>query len=151
MKFFRLSATLTATVLSLMPGFYTCVIASEPDYLCFFTTSSGEVVDLSKSLCTSKKSNPEDAANKDKEFVEAYKQQALEYPDVRDNLLASMQQSPEANIEQAKTICNQLKGGLSLDEIKEAQNEDELETASLVSTNIINDLATKYYCPEMNN
>jgi hypothetical protein len=152
MKFIRLSATITATVLSLMSGFHTRAIATEPDYICFMTTSSGQVLDLSDSLCHSKKSQLKDANNPDQAFIEAYKHQAMRYPAVSDNLLASIQESPEEDIRQAKSICSDLRSGVSLDEIKQAQSEENNDDrASTVNATIINNLAAKYYCPEINN
>jgi hypothetical protein len=145
MKFRRLSATLTATVISLIPGFYARAIATEPNYLCFFTTSGGEVVDLSDSICHSKKSKA------DKAFIEAYKSQAMKHPDVRDNLIANIESSSEDDIEQAKGICKDLRAGLTLDEIQEDQTGENSEQASVVKANIISDLATQYYCPDMSN
>jgi len=152
MKFVRVSATITATVLSLVSGFHTRAIATEPDYICFMTTSSGQVLDLSGSLCHSKTSQLKDANNPDQAFIEAYKHQAMRYPAVSDNLLASIQKSPEEDIQQAKSICSNLRSGLSLDEIKESQSqENNDDRVSTINATIINDLATKYYCPEMNN
>lgn len=151
MKFFHLSATITATAFYLMPGFHSSAIASEPDYLCFFTSSSGKVIDLTKSFCAAAKPKVEDGDNKDKAFIEAYKQQVSAYPEVRDNLLASMEQSPQTNIEQAKSVCNQLKAGLSFEDIQKTQTEEDSEPANIVNANIIDDLAIKYYCPEMSN
>lgn len=150
MKFCRLSAAITATVISLIPGLHMSAIASEPDYLCFFTTNRGEVVDLSNSICHSKKSKFADGAS-DKAFIEEYKSLAMKYPDVRDNLIARIQSSPEENIEQAKTICTDLKAGLTLDEIQQDQAAENIERASAVKANIISGLATKYYCPDMSN
>jgi len=147
MKFLRLSATLSAAVISLLPGFPAA--AQEPDYLCFITTPSGQVLDLSESLCGSKKSKSEVAANSDQAFVEDYTRSVMAYPDVRDSLLATIQQSPDLNIRQAKNICDQLKSGISLEAIKIKQSEEIVEQAGIVNATITNNLATKYYCPEL--
>lgn len=149
MNFRRLSAAVTATIITLIPG-YSNVQAAEPDYLCFLTTNSGEVVDLSESLCHSKKSKL-GGAKTDKEFIEEYKSRAMKYPDVRDNLIASIENSPESDIERAKGVCTDLKAGLSLDEIQEDQGEENAGKAGMVKSNIITNLASKYYCPEMSN
>jgi hypothetical protein len=63
MKFLRLSAAISTIVLSLVPCFHTSANALEPDYPCFMTTPSGKVLDLSESLCGTKKSAPEVSAN----------------------------------------------------------------------------------------
>lgn len=150
MKFRRLSATVTATVVSLIPGFYARAIAAEPNYLCFLTTNRGEVVDLSDSICHSKKSKAGDDKS-DKAFIEAYKSQAMNHPDVRDNLIANIESSSEDDIEQAKAICTDLRAGLTLDEIQQDRAEENIERASVVKANIISKLATQYYCPDMSN
>ncbi len=149
MKFRRISATITVTVICLISGLQEGAIAAEPDYLCFLATNRGEVVDLSDSICHSKKSKLGNGTS-DKAFIEEYKYQAMGYPDVRDNLIAGIQSSPEKNIEQAKAICNDLKSGLTLDEIQQDQGAENTERASVVKANIISALATKYYCPEVN-
>lgn len=147
MKFLCMNAV-TTTVISLICGFHATAIAVEPDYLCFITSPSGEVLDLSESLCGSKKSQPK-VANSDRAFVEAYKRQVMKYPAVRDELLASIKKSPEGNIRQARSVCDALKAGLSLNEIAVNQAEDSDDRASMVNASIINDLATEYYCPRI--
>lgn len=149
MQFVRLSAIITASVISLISGFHPRAIATDPDYLCFLTTNSGEVVNLSESLCGSKTSKFGSA--KDQKFVDAYKNLAMKYPDVRDNLIGNIQRSPEENIQQAKSVCNDLQSGLSLDEIAEDRAEEQTERVGSINVGIINNLATKYYCPEFNN
>ena len=150
MKFHRLSATVTAAIIFLIPGLCDRAGSVDPDYLCFFTTNSGEVVDLSESICHSKKSK-QGGAKTDKAFIEEYKTRAMKHPDVRDNLLAQIQNSPESDIERAKSVCTDLKAGLTLDEIQEDQAEENVGRAGIVKASIINNLATKYYCPEMSN
>lgn len=143
---FRLNATIAAAAISLVSGFQFQAFASEPDYFCFVTTGAGEVLDLSQSLCADKATKPSLAAL-DKAFVEAYKSQAMTHADVRDNLLAKIQQSPEANIAEAKGVCNDLEAGISLEEIQEAQSEEHEAKADEVNSEIVNQLATRYYCP----
>jgi hypothetical protein len=146
MKSFRLNATIAAATISLVSGFQFQAFAFEPDYLCFVTTGAGEVLDLSQSLCTNK-SATSSIATLDKAFIEAYKNQAMQYADVRDNLLAKIQQSPEANIAAAKGVCNDLEAGISLEEIQEHQSEGHEAKADEVNSEIVNRLATQYYCP----
>ena len=148
---FLLNATLSAAVIAVplstgaiaQRGF---AATQNSDYICFMTTPSGKVVDLSKSMCANKTDQPDVIANSDEAFIEAYKQNAMGYPDVSDNLLANLQQSPEVSITQAKKICNDLKAGMSFEEIKNQQAEQTVERASFVNATIINNLATKYYC-----
>lgn len=150
MKFLQLSATITVTMISLIPGFNFRANAIEPDYPCFFTTQTGEVLDLSESVCHFRKSSTSDP-QKDEAFIEAFKSQVMKYPDLRDNLLASVQRSPEENIKRAKSVCNDLKAGFSLDEIEEDQVDESLGRVGKIKVSIINKLATKYYCPDAAN
>jgi hypothetical protein len=151
MKLLRLGTALSAAVLSFVPSFQASANLQVPDYLCFMTTQSGEVVNLSESLCKSNKSASEDSANSDQAFIEDYKSNLMNYPDVRDNLLASAEQSPDLTISQAKNVCNDLQSGLSLEEIQQMQADEIVERAGMVSSAIVNSLAPKYYCPEWNN
>lgn len=150
MKFLRLSAVLAATVISFIPGLPKGAIAQEADYPCFMTTKSGQVIDLSESVCKLKKSAPVVTAvvNNDQAFMEDYKRTVMNYPDVRDKLLARAETSPEQGINEAKSVCNELKAGLALDEIKQTQASETIEKASIFNVSVISSLATKYYCPE---
>lgn len=150
MKIFHLSATVTAAAIALISGFSTGAIAREPDHLCFISTTSGEILDLSESLCGSKKTKFAKAAKTDQAFIDEYKRQALKYPAVRDNLLSSITSAPEDNIRQAKSVCQGLDEGLTLDEIAQEQAREN-NKAKIANAAIINDLAIKYYCPGMNN
>ncbi len=148
MKFLRLSAVLSATVISL--PIHAGAIAQEADYACFMTTHSGRVIDLSESVCKLKKSAPVVTAivNNDQAFTEDYKRTVMSYPDVRDKLLAKAEKSPEQSISEAKSVCNELKAGLSLDEIQQNQASETFERASIFNVSVISSLATKHYCPE---
>lgn len=86
-------------------------------------------------------------ASSDKAFIEAYKSQAMQHADVRDDLMAQIQQSPEATIAKAKGVCNDLEAGISLEEIQEYQSEGHEAEADRVNSGIVNQLATQYYCP----
>lgn len=146
MKIFRLSAALTATVISLMPGFHARAIAVDPDYLCFMLTPSGKSMDLSQSLCHSGNSSQK-VVSTDQAFVDEYMRQAMNYPDLKDSLLASIKNSPQENIRKAKDVCESLEEGLSLDEIAQQQAGENNDKSKLANATIINNLATKYYCP----
>ena len=151
MKLLHLTAAITAATISLIPSLHVRAQATEPNYLCFFKTNSGKVVDLSDSVCHGKKST--DGAKNDKAFIEAYKSQAMKYSDVRDNLISSIQSSPEEKIQQAKGVCTDLKAGLSMDEIEEDRADENVERASRISASIVSSLASKYFCQDvsMNN
>lgn len=144
---FRLNAAIAAAI-ALVSGCQFHAFASEPDYLCFVTTGAGDVLDLSQSLCADKATKPS-VAPLDKAFIEAYKQQAMAHADVRDNLIAQIQQSPEASIATAKGVCNDLEAGISIEEIQEAQSEKHQAKADEVNSEIVNKLATQYYCPSL--
>lgn len=149
MKFLHLGAVLSATVISFIPGL-SAGAAQEADYACFMTTQSGQVIDLSESVCKIKKSTlPVPSLNKsDQAFKEDYKRTVMKYPDVRDKLLARAEKSPEQGITEAKNVCDELKTGLSLEEVKQIQASENFERASIFNVSVISSLATKYYCPE---
>lgn len=151
MKFCHLNIALSAAVVSFLCGIDNVAKAQEPDYTCFITTASGQIVDLSHSLCGSQSSAPTLPVNSDQAFVEDYKRSLDQYPEVRDSLLADNQQSAEPNIRKAKSVCEKLKAGRSLSEIKQAQTEESVERTSVVKAEIIDALATKHYCPEFSN
>jgi hypothetical protein len=120
------------------------------------TTQSGKVIDLSESVCGFKKSTAAVSAvsaNNDQAFIEAYQRSVMQYPEVRDNLLASAQQAPEQSISQAKSLCNDLRAGLSYNETQQtyASAGEVDEKAGIINTAVINTLATKYYCPDVSN
>lgn len=148
MKLLRLSVAVS-TVFLLFPPAHSPVNAQEQDYVCFMTTQSGKIMDLSESVCGFKKSTTSVSANNDRAFIEDYQRNVMEYPEVRDNLLANAQQSPEQSISQAKSLCNVLKAGLSFNEQTYAGEGEAKEKAGIVNAAVINTLATKYYCPEV--
>jgi len=154
MKFLRLSAALSATIISFVPGLHGGASAHEADYACFMTTQSGQVVDLSDSVCKLKKSTLAVAAvsaNNDQAFMEDYKRTVMNYPDMRDKLLARVEKSPEQDIREAKSVCNELKAGLSLYEIQQNQASENFEKVSIFNSSVISSLAPKYYCPKFSN
>lgn len=148
MKFLRLAVSAAVIAFVPMQG---SAIAQDADYLCFMTTSSGQVIDLSDSVCQLKKSAPPTAAtpsNSDQAFIKDYKRTVSNYPDMRDKLLARVAKSPEQGISEAKNVCDELKAGLSLDEIQQNQAGESFEKTSVFNISVISTLATKYYCPE---
>lgn len=154
MRFLHLSAALSATVISFLPVLHLKAIAQEPDYACFMTTASGQVIDLSESVCKITKSAPTAQAktdNNDQAFLEDYRRTVSNFPDVRDNLLARVEKTPEQGISQAKNVCNELKEGLSIEEIQQNQVSENYEKANIFNASVVSTLATKYYCPEFSN
>lgn len=141
------SAIITAAI-CLLPGI--SYAQEQPDYACFLTTESGHTVDFSQSsLCGAQKSAPKVPVNIDEEFLAEYKRNVMQYAEVRDNLLANVEQSPQVSSLQAQKVCSDLKSGLSLDEIQQQQTTETVEQTSLVNAQIITNLATKYYCPNV--
>ena len=132
MKSLHISAVLSAVVVSCL-SFNTSVKAQEADYTCFMKTKSGRIIDLTQSVCQSTKPALPVLATADKKFIADYKRQVMQYPDVRDNLLASAKQSPEPSIGQAKDVCEDLRSGLSLTDIRESQAGEMLERAEAVN------------------
>lgn len=152
MKILHLSTALSAAVLSFVPSWHARAGIFQTDHVCFMTTQSGQVVNLSDSLCKSNKSPSADSASGDEAFIEEYKRKLMAYPDdysgVRDNLLESVEQSPDLTITQAKSVCNDLEAGLTLEEIKQNQAGEIVEKAETINAALINNLAPKHYCPE---
>ncbi|MBW4637983.1 MAG: DUF732 domain-containing protein [Gloeocapsa sp. UFS-A4-WI-NPMV-4B04] len=153
MKLLHLSAV-SATIICFVPVLYLKAIAQEPDYACFMTTASGQVIDLSESVCKIMKSAPTaqaETGNNDQAFLEDYRRTVSNFPDVRDNLLARVEKTPEQGISEAKDVCNELKEGLSIEEIQQNQVSENYEKANIFNASVVSTLATKYYCPEFNN
>ena len=153
MKTLHLSTALSAAIVLLLPGFQLPAQAQAPEYLCFMTTTSGQVLDLSSSLCSNGEKKisalPVNSEQANAEaFTAEYNRSLNQYPDVREQLQANNQQSPEATIEQAKTVCEDLSMGVSLEQIKINQTEESTERTNLVNAEIVNELAVKHYCPQ---
>lgn len=152
MKLKYLKAMLFGAI-CLLPGISVYAPANSqqrPDYACFLTTESGRTVDFSQtSLCGAQKSTPKVPANIDQAFLAEYKRNAMQYAEVRDNLLANAEQSPQISSLQAQKVCSDLKSGLSLAEINQKQATETVEQTSLINAEIVNNLATKYYCPNL--
>lgn len=153
MKTLHLSIALSVALGSLLPWFQPTAQARTPEYLCFMTTTSGQVLDLSNSLCRNGE-EPISALPVNSEqanaqaFTTEYNRSLNKYPDVRQQLLANNQQSSEASIQQAKTVCEDLGMGVSLEQIKINQMEESTERTNLINAEIINELALKHYCPQ---
>lgn len=151
MKLHYLGAVASLAI-CLVPGIYNnrAIAQTQLDYACFFTTPSGETVDFSQSpMCGVQKTVAAAPLNTDEAFLAEYKRNVMQYAEVRDSLLASATQSPEVTSMQAKTVCSDLKAGLTLDEIKQKQSRETVEQASIVNAQIVTNLASKYYCPNL--
>lgn len=122
-------------------------IADSSEQFCFLITASGKVIDLSNSFCHSQQSKLI-STNSDKAFIEEYKNRAIKYSDIRDNLISNIESYPQVKIEQAKNVCTDLKAGIDPNEIADNLNKD-LTRASRVNALIINFLAVKIYCPDV--
>ncbi|HEY9782037.1 MAG TPA: DUF732 domain-containing protein [Leptolyngbyaceae cyanobacterium] len=129
-------------------------IASEPDYPCYMIAQSGRIVDLSHSLCGSKRTYVDVAANIDNLFLVDYKQALIKkYPALQDIFL---KQPSQVNIGYAHAVCNGLKSGLSLDTIQNLQAEQIVQASgsqlserpTIIDLGLIKNLAPKYYCPQ---
>ena len=138
-------SAIALTAICLLPGI--SYAQQQQDYACFLTTNSGSTVDFSQtSLCGAQKAAPK-PVDIDEAFLAEYKRNVMQYAEVRDNLLSNAQQSPQMSSLQAQRVCNELKSGLSLDEVKQKQASETVEQSSIVNAQIITNLATKYYCP----
>ncbi|KJH73296.1 DUF732 domain-containing protein [Aliterella atlantica] len=150
MKFTYLGAVVSVAI-CLVPGMerHRAISQTQPDYACFLTTSSGKTVDFSQGLLCGAQKTAAVPLNTDEAFLAEYKRNAMQYAEVRDSLLASATQSPEISSMQAKQVCSDLQSGLSLDEIKQKQSRETVEQSSIVNAQIVTNLASKYYCPNL--
>jgi len=140
-------SAIASIAICLLPGI--SYAQEQQDYACFLTTNSGSTIDFSQtSLCGVQKAAPKLPVNIDEAFLAEYKRNVMQYAEVRDNLLSNAQQSPQMSSLQAQRVCNELKLGLSLDEVKQKQARESVEQSSIVNAQIITNLATKYYCPK---
>lgn len=100
MKFLHLGTVLSAAVLSFLPCFHASA-NQDPNYACFMITESGQVIDLSKSVCgTKKKSVPavsanSDSANRDQASSEEPKRKLSEEKALREEGLRLIQASKQ--------------------------------------------------------
>lgn len=148
----RYLGAVASLAICFVPGMYNnrAIAQTQLDYACFFTNPSGETVDFSSSsLCGAQKTVAAAPLNPDEAFLAEYKRNVMQYAEVRDSLLASANQSPEVSSMQAKRVCDDLKAGMSLDEIKQKQSRETVEQSSIVNAQIVTNLATKYYCPNL--
>lgn len=150
MKLKYLNAIVSAAI-CLLPGISVstqAIAQKQPDYACFLTTDSNTIDFSQTSLCGAQKSVPI-PANVDEAFLADYKRNAMQYVEVRDNLLTNAEKSPQVSSLQAQKVCSDLKSGLSLVEIKQKQARETVEQASIVNAQIVTNLATRYYCPNL--
>ncbi len=97
------------------------------------------------SLCHSQQLNLNNTS-KDKAFIKSYKNKAIEYDDLRDNLIGNIESSAPDKIEQAKGVCTNLKVGVSAEKSGEYLDNNSTP-ADRINTLIINSFAVKIYCP----
>jgi hypothetical protein len=150
MKILQL-ATISTAAISFLAGLAPA-IARDADYVCYMTTKSGQVLDLSASVCqvnaSTRLARATSDVGGDRAFLADYKRTVTSYPQIRDKLLASIEQSPESSIMQAKSICNELEVGLTLEDVIYHRTEGVTNTVDTVNSSIIATLATKHYCPQ---
>lgn len=99
MKFLHLGTVLSAAILSFLPCFHAPANAQDPDYTCFMTTESGQVIDLSKSVCGSKKKSVQTvSANSDQAVSAEFKRKFAEDKELRKEALRLIQTPKEKNV-----------------------------------------------------
>lgn len=100
MKLLHLGTVLSAAVFSFMHCFH-AANAQDPDYACFMTTESGQVIDLSKSVCGSNKkyvpaaNANSDSANSNQAVSEKSKRKLSEEKALRQEALRIIQAKKE--------------------------------------------------------
>ncbi len=151
MKILQL-VTISTAAISLVTGFTPAIVAQDADYVCYMTTKSGRILDLSASVCkldaSTQLAKATSGVGSDRAFIADYKRAVMSYPQLRDKLLASVERSPEASIMQAKSICDELEVGLTLEDIIYHRTESTTNTVDTVNSSVIATLATKHYCPQ---
>lgn len=154
MKILHLGAILIAAT-SLLPQLSTTTLAHDADHVCYMKNKSGQIIDLSASICqmdaSTRLAKVKNATGSDRAFIADYQRAVMGYPDVRDKLLASVQSSPESNITQAKSVCSELEAGLSLEDIQMYQTQGVVNKVDNVNLSVVARLATKHYCPHLSN
>jgi len=114
-------------------------------------TTDGRTIDLDK-LCQTvdapKVTTPEQA------FLEAYQQSALQNSEVGTLLVAQAKTEADSIVDRAKSVCEALKAGISLEEIQNSeQTSTQMESDPVViktyqaNSAIAKKLAPQYYCP----
>jgi hypothetical protein len=142
--------TASTIALSFLPASFTLAqpesrIAQAPDDLyCYFETSDGRILNINQ-LCgdvPTKNDRPTIQVTQNSveaRFLENFRGSLTRRTDSSPGAINEIQKNPQALVNQAKQICQQLQAGRSLDNFA-PQGEPKTDTLYA--------LAPKYFCPE---
>lgn len=123
-------------------------IATEPDYPCYFTTVTGETINLTQSICQQKALTN---FRNDQAFLNEYRRLSAG----NDISLGLASDDPQFLFDSARRYCEGRQAGRSADAIATAgvqqiDSEDpNVRAAIATSLSVVNNLAQKYYCPQL--
>lgn len=111
------------------------------DLICYLQAEDGRIINLSK-LCGLTTPSPALSVT-DQQFLETYRSFLSKRSRTLPSIVAALsqlQQSPQAVVERATRICTDIKSGtLSRDQLPQGA----------IDSDLINTMALKYYCPEL--
>jgi len=115
------------------------VVSSSDNPVCYMQLSDGRIFNL-HSLCVDRIPK-KPLSTKDKQFIEEYKGFLRSYPQAQAALSRLVENNPQSVIQRAAEVCNELKTGVVSDS-RVAQPD--------IDADILNTLASEYYCREFN-
>jgi hypothetical protein len=131
------------SLMTVAPG-----IAAEPDYPCYFTTVTRETINLTQSICQQKTLTN---FRNDQAFLNEYRR----FSAGNDISLGLASDDPQFLIDSARRYCEGRQAGRSADAIAAAAvrqieaDDPNVRAAIAASLSVVNNLAQKYYCPQL--
>lgn len=121
--------------------------------VCYIQKANGSTMDLSR-LC-GKQGSGTTLSEIDQKFLDSYNKSFNSYQQVQVLVIPGAEKDPLSAIKKAQDVCSALKSKVPLDKIETDQYEKIIETEdprnqkiALMESEIIDSLATKFYCPE---
>lgn len=121
--------------------------------ICYIQESNGSTLDLSK-LCGEDETTTQ-LSETDQKFLASYNNSLSAYQNVQTLVTPNAEKDPQSPIKIAQGVCSALKSKVPLDKIETDQYERIIQTEdirnqkfALIEAEIIDSLATKFYCPE---
>jgi hypothetical protein len=115
------------------------VVPSSDNPVCYMQLPDGHILNLN-SLCVDKVPQ-EPLSTKDKQFIEEYKGFLRSYPQAQAALSRLVENNPQTIIQRAAEVCKELRTGV-VSASRVAQPK--------IDADILNTLASEYYCREFN-
>lgn len=159
------SLTIFLSIASILPCVNASALPKEPDYPCYWQTSSGRVVDLTPSMCSSKGTTAivpatveqRSSIEPESSFITSYKERAKRVENVAaaKYLLAQADSSPDKLSRLGSAVCNGVIARLDRPEIvsiieKQLPTDNQnpvLHYAGLQRISILIDMAERGDCP----